>query len=524
MSGVDTQAKKRQIDEILKDELPINHKKAKQSQQQQQQSQLINIYLNTVNKKVLDFDLEKICCVSLATINIYCCLTCGKFYQGRSKNSYAYNHAVDNSTHKLFINLDNLRVFVLPEGQEILNSDSTTLNDIRSLINPVHNAITVQHSLYDPNATKSYDLNRNQYKVGFLGLSRINNNSRNNFQSVVLQLFSHLHLIRDWYLVNTSPIALDNLKPVENLNAILDNALLKVKNNYNLNLKLGLFFRKYWYTKLFKTHIAPYDLLNFINKVSNGVFLDNTLDNNDPKFFLNWLLNNLNLGFKNKKSNILTKSIQGKIKVDDYDEEQNKITKSVVTNFWQISLQLPDKKILSTKNVSLIEQISLSQLLAAKFSKSSVITETISRKYSLLSLPNYLILNFDRFNKNFRHNFNDIVIKFDLESLDMSPYVANSSAQTLEYKLIANIVHDSINHQNDESSNSNKKKENELLFNANNHNWRIQLLDQLTNEWYEIDNLQVKKINKRLLFLSESYIQVWQRKSVKYEYNEKNFA
>ncbi len=41
-------------------------------------------YLDTIDRKLLDFDFEKVCSVSSSNINIYACLTCGKYFQGRA--------------------------------------------------------------------------------------------------------------------------------------------------------------------------------------------------------------------------------------------------------------------------------------------------------------------------------------------------------------------------------------------------------------------------------------------------------
>ena len=35
------------------------------------------------NRHVLDFDFEKLCSVSLSHINVYACLVCGKYFQGK---------------------------------------------------------------------------------------------------------------------------------------------------------------------------------------------------------------------------------------------------------------------------------------------------------------------------------------------------------------------------------------------------------------------------------------------------------
>lgn len=41
-----------------------------------------DLYLDTINRHMLDFDFEKVCSVSLSHLNVYACLVCGKYYQG----------------------------------------------------------------------------------------------------------------------------------------------------------------------------------------------------------------------------------------------------------------------------------------------------------------------------------------------------------------------------------------------------------------------------------------------------------
>ena len=62
-----------------------------------------------INRAVLDFDFEKVCSVSLSNINIYGCLVCGKYFQGRGRKSYAYAHAIHDD-HHVFINLETTKV------------------------------------------------------------------------------------------------------------------------------------------------------------------------------------------------------------------------------------------------------------------------------------------------------------------------------------------------------------------------------------------------------------------------------
>lgn len=76
-------------------------------------------YLDTINRQFLDFDFEKLCSVSLSRINVYACLVCGKYFQGRGTNTHAYTHSVAES-HHVFLNLHTLKFYCLPDNYEIV--------------------------------------------------------------------------------------------------------------------------------------------------------------------------------------------------------------------------------------------------------------------------------------------------------------------------------------------------------------------------------------------------------------------
>ncbi|KAM0844508.1 hypothetical protein ACQ4PT_056997 [Festuca glaucescens] len=82
--------------------------------------------------QVLDFDFEKFCSFSLSNLNVYACLVCGKYYQGRGLKSHAYTHSLEAS-HHVFVNLQTEKVYCLPDGYEINDS---SLEDIRHVLNP----------------------------------------------------------------------------------------------------------------------------------------------------------------------------------------------------------------------------------------------------------------------------------------------------------------------------------------------------------------------------------------------------
>jgi len=76
-------------------------------------------YLDTINRQFLDFDFEKLCSISLSRINVYACLVCGKYFQGRGTNTHAYTHSVAES-HHVFLNLHTLKFYCLPDNYEIV--------------------------------------------------------------------------------------------------------------------------------------------------------------------------------------------------------------------------------------------------------------------------------------------------------------------------------------------------------------------------------------------------------------------
>ena len=47
--------------------------------------------------------------MSLTNINVYGCLVCGKYFQGRGPSSYAYYHSI-NDGHRVFMNLETSEV------------------------------------------------------------------------------------------------------------------------------------------------------------------------------------------------------------------------------------------------------------------------------------------------------------------------------------------------------------------------------------------------------------------------------
>ncbi|CAG08463.1 unnamed protein product, partial [Tetraodon nigroviridis] len=140
-------------------------------------------YLDTINRSVLDFDFEKLCSISLSHINVYACLICGKYFQGRGLKSHAYTHSVQ-FTHHVFLNLHTLKFYCLPDNYEIIDS---SLEDITYVLKPTFTkqhigGLDKQGKLY-----RAYD--GTTYLPGIVGL---NNIKANDYANVVLQAFCNV--------------------------------------------------------------------------------------------------------------------------------------------------------------------------------------------------------------------------------------------------------------------------------------------------------------------------------------------
>ncbi len=130
------------------------------SRQQAPTEGFSDLYLDTINRSVLDFDFEKLCSVTLSNINVYACLVCGKYYQGRGPKSHAYFHALEVG-HHVYVNMQTKRVYVLPEGYEV---KSKSLDDIKFVVDPQLSREEVVQ--LDREAKDAWDLAGKKYRPG----------------------------------------------------------------------------------------------------------------------------------------------------------------------------------------------------------------------------------------------------------------------------------------------------------------------------------------------------------------------
>ena len=148
-------------------------------------------YLGTIKRHLLDFDFEKVCSISLSNSNVYACLVCGKYYQGRGKQTHAYTHSLEEN-HHIFINLSDQRIYTLPDSYEVINN---SLNDIKFNLKPKFNNLDIQN--LDTNLKFSKSLDGTEYLPGCIGL---NNLKKTDYFNVIIQTLCRIPSLRNFFL------------------------------------------------------------------------------------------------------------------------------------------------------------------------------------------------------------------------------------------------------------------------------------------------------------------------------------
>ena len=72
-------------------------------------------------RNMLDFDFEKLCSVTMSNQNVYACLVCGKYFQGRGRGTHAYTHSLE-AGHHVYINLNTLKVSFPSQPMALLSN------------------------------------------------------------------------------------------------------------------------------------------------------------------------------------------------------------------------------------------------------------------------------------------------------------------------------------------------------------------------------------------------------------------
>eukprot|EP00271_Cylindrocystis_brebissonii_P013304 TRINITY_DN33042_c0_g1_i1.p1 TRINITY_DN33042_c0_g1~~TRINITY_DN33042_c0_g1_i1.p1 ORF type:complete len:562 (-),score=128.76 TRINITY_DN33042_c0_g1_i1:329-2014(-) len=483
-------------------------------------------YLDTVNRQVLDFDFEKFCSVSLSNLNVYGCLVCGKYFQGRAPTSHAFTHSLE-AEHHVFINLHTEKVYCLPEGYEI---NDPSLDDIRSVLNPRFTKAQVE--LMDKRQQWARALDGADYLPGMVGL---NNIKATDYVNVIIQALMRVSPLRDFFLIP------ENYRECKSV----------------LVQRFGELTRKIWHPRNFKGQVSPHEFLQAVMMASRKRF--QILVQSDPVEFASWLLNQLHTdlvaGQPKKKrrgaasTSIIHQCFQGELEVvkevqaargseggaDDGNgaEEQKQSKRRRLDGlgadddegegvdlqqgrrggggvrrevsrmpFLMLGLDLPPPplfKDIMEKNI--IPQVPLFNVMK-KFDGeqvTEVVRPTPARlRYRITRLPRYLVLHMKRFTKNnFFVEKNPTLVNFPVKNVELKDYIpleAQQDGQRVrsKYDLIATLVHDG--------------KPGEGLH-------RVFVQRKSEEAWYEMQDLHVAETLPQMVALSEAYMQIYEQHS-----------
>jgi len=435
-------------------------------------------YLGTIRRHLLDFDFEKLCSVSLTNINVYACLVCGKYYQGRGKSTHAYFHSLEQN-HHVFLNLHNQKVYCLPDNYEV---EDNSLNDIKFNLKPRYTKEEVLK--LDQNGVNSRALDGTEYIPGCIGL---NNVKATDYVNVVIQALCRLKDLRNFF------IFYDN-----------DAETSDVMNNKTiLTKRFAELIRKIWNPKNFKGHVSPHELLQAISLKSDKKFT--IIEQKDPLQLMAWLFNELHSELQKTlkiKETVVTKSFQGEIEIlksdiiqDAKRDDRTVIYHSTTTKFMYLTLDIPPTPLYKDSvEKNTLPQVLLFDLLKKFDGMSYTENKEGNRiKYRIKKLPKYLVLHMKRFTHNsFYLEKNNTLVNFPVNNLDLKNYiyVDESNTTSTKYNLIANICHDG--------------KPNAGIY-------KVYVRNKALDLWLEIQDLHVTPTMPQLVALSEAYIQIYER-------------
>jgi len=451
-------------------------------------------YLDTIDRGVLDFDFEKLCSVSLSRINVYACLVCGKYFQGRGTNTHAYTHSVSEG-HRVFLNLMTKKFYCLPDNYEVLDA---SLADILYVLNPTFDPELIRRLETSTRESRAYD--GTNYIPGVVGL---NNIKANDYLNVILQAMSHVEGLRNYFLHE------DNYRGI--VRPPGDQSFLLVT-------RFGELIRKLWNPRNFKAHVSPHEMLQAVVLCSKKKF--QITEQGDAGSFLPWFLNSLHLalgGTKKKSSSIVYKNFLGTMKIHSkkmlpadagaFKLKEAEMSgeydwKTTESPFLFLTTELPPPPLFKDEfNENIIPQVSLYNLMS-KFNGQTekeykTYKDNFLKRFEITKLPRFIILYIKRFTKNtFFVEKNPTIVNFPVKSIEFGDLLTDEvKAQHKDgttYDLMANIVHDG---KPDAGS------------------YKVHVLHKGSGKWYEMSDLYVTEILPQMITLTEAYIQVYERRS-----------
>lgn len=165
---------------------------------------------------------------------MYACLVCGKYFQGRGINTWAYFHSIETDHHP-FINTNSGKIYILPDNYQVQDS---SLNDIKYVLDPTFTKEQV--SAFATKSDLCTDLSGKTFTPGYVGL---NNIKANDYVNVVVQALNQVVPLRNYFL------------------------LKEEGDCKELMQRFGNLIRKMWNNFAFKGHVSPHEFVQVISKI-----------------------------------------------------------------------------------------------------------------------------------------------------------------------------------------------------------------------------------------------------------------
>ena len=461
-------------------------------------------YLDTVHRAVLDFDFEKCCSVSLSPHNVYACLVCGKYFQGRGPNTHAYTHALEAS-HHVFMRLDDGKAYCLPDGYEI---EDASLDDVRAALAPRFTPEEARRT----SAAKQWrrGLDGSEYLAGAVGLNNLKHTA---YANATLQAFARVEPLRLFFLNRAE--ASDSLK----------------QRAGALSLRFGELTRKMWNPRAFKGQVSPHEFMRAVMASSSGAFKVDAPA--DPVDFARWLMHALHRQTKRGGGgSVVDDCFAGEMEVLTFGEPEPEkparardgegttattgasgdsgaekgaeasSVKRTSTPFRMLALDLPPPPLFQdAMEKNIIPQVPIADLLRKYDGATPTPTPRGgTRTFAFTKLPKYLVVHYKRFTKNeFFREKNPTIVTFPvggrpLRLADHVPVPVDPDSKTpvpSSYDLVANVCHDGA---------------------ADAGTFRAQVFHRADGNWYDARDLAVDEVLPQQVALAETYVQIWERR------------
>ncbi|KAG8387607.1 hypothetical protein BUALT_Bualt02G0038800 [Buddleja alternifolia] len=440
-------------------------------------------FLDTVDRKCLDFDFVKKCSLTGRNVDVYACLVCGKYYHGRKEGFSAHTHSIE-AGHRVYIHLETERFYCLPDGYEVIDP---SLDDIRHVLNP--RLTTEQVSQLDANRQWSWALDGSYYLPGMVGLSNIK--EAPDFVNVTIQSLMRVTPLRNFFLLP------ENYQDCKS----------------QLVHRYGELTQKICHARNFKGQVSPHEFLQAVKnrfQIADGIKCgDKSNGSKEEEDGGNGLISDSgqacrDTGPRHQESMPRHRTTaseeclgavprhqdldRGTGELEVVKESYNKPSKMP---FLMLGLELPPPPLFQ----DILPQVPIFNML-----KKAIVEVVRPRlaarmRYRVARLPQYLILHMRRFTKNnFVVEKNPTLVNFPLKSLELKDCTPLPERLRSKYDLIANIV----------QLNVHDGKPGEGSYRA--------FVQRKSDElWYEMQDLHVSETLPQTVALSEAYIQIYEQ-------------